>query len=74
MRKTYRSGPRIGDPARVFRPLVVVSVFVGEGSVEDVAYVGHGVDAHRRALEHRARNTWERERERERMMIRNMNR
>lgn len=49
--KTYCSRPWVGNLASVLGPLVVVAVFVGKRSVEDVADVGHGVHAHRRALE-----------------------
>lgn len=52
--ETYCSRARVGDLASVLGPLVVVAVFVGKRSVEDVADVGHGVHAHRRALEHGA--------------------
>ena len=54
MSETYGPGSWVGDLARVLGPLVVVSVFVGERSVEHVAYVGHGVHADCRALEHGA--------------------
>lgn len=50
----YCSRARVRDLARVGRPLVVVPVLVGEGSVKDVADVSHGVDTHCRAFEHRA--------------------
>ena len=44
---SHRAGTGVGDLARVGGPLVVVSVFVREGAVEDVPDVGHGVHAHR---------------------------
>lgn len=54
MTKTYSSWPWVGNLAGVLRPLVVVPVFVGKWSVEDIADISHGVHADRRALEHRA--------------------
>ena len=52
--EAYRARSRVGDLPVVGHPLVVGSLLVGEGSVEDHADVSHGVDADRRALEHRA--------------------
>lgn len=43
--KTYCSGPWVGNLAHVLGPLIIVPVFVGKRSVEDIADVGHGVDA-----------------------------
>lgn len=54
MTGTYCSRPWVGDLPSVLSPLVIMTMFVGEGSVEDVADISHRVDADRRALEHRA--------------------
>lgn len=51
--ETHRAGSGVGDLPRVGHPLVIGTLLVGEGSVEDHADVGHGVDAHRRAFKHR---------------------
>lgn len=54
MRGMYRSRTRVGNFASVFGPLVVMTMFMGKGSVEDVADVGHRVHADGRALENGA--------------------
>lgn len=53
-RGTDRSRAWVGDFAGVFRPLVVVTMFVSKRPVEDVPDVGHGVHADGRALENGA--------------------
>lgn len=55
-RDKHRSRTWVGDFSGVFCPLVVVAVFMGEGSVEDVADVGHRVHADGGALEDGALN------------------
>lgn len=52
----YRSRTWIWNFPGVFRPLVVMAVFVGKRSIEDVPDIGHRVHAHGRALEHGALN------------------
>lgn len=47
----HRSRPWVGDFASVLCPLVVVTMFMRKRSVEDVADIGHRVDADGRALE-----------------------
>lgn len=42
--KTHRARSRVGDLPSVGHPLVIGTLLVGEGSVEDHADVGHGVD------------------------------
>lgn len=54
MRGKYRSWTRVRNFASVFCPLVVMTMFMGKGSVEDVADVGHRVHADGRALENGA--------------------
>lgn len=44
-RDQYRSGTWVGDFASVFCPLVVMTVFMGKRSVEDVTDVSHRVHA-----------------------------
>lgn len=39
--KTYRSRPWVGNLASVLGPLVVMAMFVGKGSVEDITDIGH---------------------------------
>lgn len=51
--ETYCSRSGVGDLAGVLCPLVIVTVFVGKGAVENIADVRHRVHADCRALEHR---------------------
>lgn len=44
-RDQYRSRTWVGDFPRVFCPLVVMTMFMGKRSVEDVTDVGHRVHA-----------------------------
>lgn len=52
--ETHRAGSRVGDLPSVGHPLVIGTLLVGEGSVEDHADVGHGVDTNCWAFKHRA--------------------
>lgn len=51
---THSAGSWVGDLSSVCYPLVVGPLLVGKRPVEDHTDVGHGVDAHRRAFEHRS--------------------
>ncbi len=42
--KAHSARSGVGDLPSVGHPLVIGTLFVGEGSVEDHADVGHGVD------------------------------
>lgn len=44
-RVKYRSRTGVGNFASVFCPLVVMTMFMGKGSVEDITNVRHGVHA-----------------------------
>ncbi len=54
MTETYSSRPGVGNLASVLRPLVIMSMFVGKWSIEDIADVSHRVHTDCRAFEHRA--------------------
>lgn len=56
--ETHRARPRVGDLPSVGHPLIVGTLLVGEGSVEDHTYVSHGVDTHCWAFEDRAEKWW----------------
>jgi len=45
---------RVRDFASVGCPLIVVTMFVREGSIEDISDVSHRVHTHSRAFKHRA--------------------
>lgn len=50
---THSSRPRIRDFASVGCPLIVVTMFVREGSIEDISDVSHRVHTYSRAFKHR---------------------
>lgn len=52
--ETYRAGSRVGDLPSVGHPLVIGTLLVSKGSIEDHSNVSHGVDTHCRAFENRA--------------------
>lgn len=41
MTATYCSRPWVGNLASVLCPLVIMAMFVGKRSIEDIAYVSH---------------------------------
>lgn len=51
---THSARSRVGNFPSVRHPLVVGPFFVGKRPIEDHTDVSHGVDAHRRAFEHRS--------------------
>ena len=51
---THSARSWVGDLPSVCHPLVVGPLLVGKRPVEDHTDVSHGVDAHRRAFEHRS--------------------
>lgn len=52
--ETHSPWTRVGDFTSVRSPLVVVTVFVREGPIEDVSDISHRVHTHSRAFKHRA--------------------
>lgn len=54
VKETYCSRPRVGNFPSVLCPLVVVAVFVGKRSIEDITDISHRVHTDCRTLENRA--------------------
>lgn len=52
--KTYCSWPRVRNFSGVRSPLIVVPMFMREGSIKDVSDVRHGIHTHCRTFKHRA--------------------
>lgn len=47
MTETYCPRPWVGNLASVLCPLVIMAMFVGKWSIEDIADISHGVHADR---------------------------